>query len=197
MTLEQAQAGAAELQQQSEMAAILARLQEQEQLIAELKAAAENEGTGDLDFAIREFSKGRVQQTQWTSGQCRALTKSGALCGRLLDDHLAPDVGTPARVRDHTFRLTPFVHIEVRKPRNHYSRDDVVQAAAEPDAVEDTYYTERDAAARLGVTVPALRKLVKDGQVKADRVGSVVLVRRVSVDRIVALAELSEEPDSE
>lgn len=179
-----------ELEQGTLIAQMQAQLAAQQAQIAAMQQERNVDGDGSLQTALREFSKD-ITPTTFTASPCQAQTRSGAICGRAFDLHCAQDIGVPAPIHDHTFRLVPFEHEAKAKPRQFYTKDDPVQTVAAPETLEDTYLSEKQAAAQLQVSVPAVRKLVKDGQLKADRIGSVVLVRKSGVERIVALAEIA------
>ena len=183
----------------TDTAALLAEMQSalarQAAEIAELKSRPSPDESGELDKAIREFASQYESDVPGAKmkGPCIRVNREGVTCSRPWADHL-PDRDRPALVSTHSYLEAP---VNPPKPavKGYYRRDDAepvkVEAVAS-QALDDTYMTEKDAAAALGVTVPKMRGMVKAGTVKADRVGAVTLVRRQSVERIVQMAALAE-----
>ena len=172
------------------LTAMQTQLAQQAALINELQAK-QADGDGSLETALKEFAAQNSTPTTFTTTPCQHRYADGRQCGRYFDAHCAPDVGRRAEVGDHSFRLTPFEHEPKPKPRMYYAKDAVVVDVAPPESIEAMYLTEKQAAERLQMTVPAVRKLVKDGQLQADRIGTVVLLRKVGVERLAVLAEIA------
>jgi hypothetical protein len=178
----------------AEMQSTLAR---QAAEIAELRQRPAGDAEDALARAVREFAAQYESDVPGArmQGPCVRLTREGQPCGRPWAHHLPDDNGRPAIVSGHSYLerdLTP----GPGPRRGFYRRDDAEPVTVEAVAAEtlaDTYMTEKDAAARLAVTVPALRGMVKAGTVKSDRVGAVTLVRRQSVERIAETAALAAE----
>jgi len=142
--------------------------------------------------ALRQYAADRVQGTTWTTSPCQQLLADGRICGHYSDDHVAPDVGQRAKVADHPFRLNPYKPTDKPKPRGFYAADVKVQPVEAPESIADTYVTVAQAAKMLKMKPNEVKALVADGQLKADRIGSTTLVRKIAVERIVAMAQTAE-----
>ena len=168
-----------------------AQLASQQAEIEALRARGGDPG-GDIDEAIRQFAADRVQGTTWTTSPCQQIRPDGRVCGFYADDHVAPDVGTRAKVADHPFRLNPYKANDKPKPRGFYAADVKVKPVEAPESITDTYVTVAQAAKMLGMKPNEVKALVADGQLKADKIGSTTLVRKIAVERIVAMAQTAE-----
>lgn len=184
----------AALEVATEMAQMRALMAQQQAEIAELRAHQAGEGDGSLELAIREFERDKVAPTTFTTKPCQQVTKAGTLCNRLFAAHLEERLGMNPMPLGHTFRLEPFVASEKPKPRAFYQKDEPVAVVAAPEqSLEDTYLTVAQTAKALGMKAAEVKALIADGQLKADKVLGTVVVRRVAVERLIALASITEE----
>lgn len=148
---------------------------------------------GSIETAIAEFSKGKTGHVQGGAMQtpCQHQYADGRTCGKSWGDHLAQGSGNlnrdakRAKVTGHSYRQSPLQRSE--KPKGSYflrtAADDLYPVEDEqPKALPDLYVDEKTAAQMLGATVPQVRKMVRDQSLKADRIGSVTLIHRSSVD---------------
>lgn len=173
------------------LAQMQAQLAAQQAEIEALRSRGGDPG-GDIDEAIRQFAADRVQGTTWTTSPCQQLLADGRVCGFYSDDHVAPDVGQRAKVADHPFRLNPYKGTDKPKPRGFYAADVKVQPVEAPESITDTYMTVSQAAKALAVTVAEVKSMAADGRIRADKIGATVLVRKIAVDRLIALAQTAE-----
>lgn len=188
-----AQAVATDLDMQTMFAQMQAALAAQQAEIAALRAARNEDTDGSLAQALREFEAQHVTDTAWTASPCQHVDGNGRTCGRRFSSHVSERDGVRAEVADHTFRLTPLRHSDKPKPRAFYAKDEPTQRVDPTESVQDTYLSVAQAAKALGMKAAEVKALVADGQLKADKIGSTVLVRKVAVDRLLALAQVAED----
>lgn len=184
----------AALEQATELAQMRAEMAALRAETAELRAQRNSDGDGSLEQAIREFEHGRVAPTTFTTKPCQQITASGGLCGRVFNDHLEERLGMNPMPLGHSFRLSPFVPSTMTKPKSFYAKDEPVAVVVPPaEAIEDTYLTVAQTAKQLKIKVAEVRGLIADGQLKADKVLGTVVVRKVAVERLIAIASIAEQ----
>lgn len=182
-----------ELEMATELAQMKAALAAQQAEIASLRAHQPGEGDGSLETAIRTFEAERVQPTTYTTMPC-LYAKDGVTCGRRSADHIEERLGMNPMPLGHTFRLRPFEASAKPKPRAFYQKDEPVAVVAAPDtSIEDTYLTVAQTAKALKMKSAEVKALIADGQLKADKVLGTTVVRKVAVERLIALASIAEE----
>lgn len=173
--------------------AILARLEalekqnaEKEAEIARLREETNRQvgGTGDslqndlLEFRKREQDLGGVQ-----SGICLACGETWRNeYGDIRIIHMLNGPG------GHSFRS--YLNKKAQRPATYRRSED---RKIDPLMPEEVYMTEAVAASKLDMTIPKLRRLIKTGGVKADRIGKVTLVRTSSINGILELANATRE----
>lgn len=157
--------------------------------------AAERVNTPDdsLQVAIAEFERSYVADVPslMNTAMCHH-EENGRVCGLRYKDtqnnltHLS---------MSHTFLPQP--RKEATRHES-YTLTSVERARLEQrdPTVAETHMSIAQAAKALGQKPADVREMVRSGGLQTDKVGSVVLVRRQSVEKLLALAELSEdEPD--
>lgn len=119
---------------------------------------------------------------------CALTLPSGSLCGVPWPQH---------RGLDHSYFAAPPRHREGRTDAYQLTPEERAPVAPpDPSSPAEHYYSERQAADVLGIALKDLRGMLKAGTLASDRIGTVTLVRRDGVDRLVALASaLSEVAD--
>lgn len=181
----------ADLSTQTLLAQMQAQMAEQAALIRQLQSERAAEGDGSLQAALREFEAANVQVTAYMQAPCQHVLESGRACGQVFVAHIEEREGHRPMPLGHTFRTKPVVSVTPRKGA--YAREAKVQQVQPDDSIEATYLSVGQAAKALHMTQKAVRELVNDGQIKADKVGTTILVRKVAVDRMLALAQVEED----
>ncbi len=192
MTTEAAQAATANLDiatQLAQMQAAIASLQAENQALRETNAS---EADDFLQQQLKQFEAANVTKTTWTSSPCQHIYEDGQLCARIFYAHVSDKEGVRPEVQGHSFRLTPLVKNEKPKPKGFFSKDEPVKRVDPTESIEETYLSVAQAAKALEMKPAEVRALVADGQLKADKIGRTVLVRKVAVDRLLALAAVQE-----
>ena len=176
----------------------LAQMQEmiarQQAEIAALREQKAGDGDGSLEMALREFERDHVQPTSFTTSPCQHTDGAGRLCARVFDAHVEERLGMNPMPLGHTFRLSRFEPSNKPKPRAFFAKDEPVAVVAVPEtSIEDTYMSVAEAAKALKLKQTEVKALVADGQLKADTIPGSTFVRRVSVERIIAMAAVAEQ----
>lgn len=172
-----------ELSTQTMLAQMQAQLAAQAAELRELRANRSAEGDGLVAAAVAEM-EARIQPTGFTTTPC-------ALCGRLFADHVSDTPGVRALVTDHTWRKDP-VHSVPPQPGT-YARAEQTKAVEPDNAIEDTYMSVAQTAKALKLKQAEVKSLIADGQLKADKILGTTVVRKVSVERLIALASVEAE----
>lgn len=173
---------------------IATQLAEMQALIAAQNAqivalqSQQNEGADDfLQQQLRQFEAEKIAPTPFTTLGCKLVG-----CGRLFRDHVEERMGFPPMPLGHTFYATPPRSSDQPKPTSFYAKDEPVRAVEPESSIEDTYMSVADAARALQLKQAEVKSLIADGQLKADKILGATFVRRVSVERIVAMAAVQE-----
>jgi len=148
-----------------------------------------------LEAGLAELDRqyGSDVPSMMNSSTCRHV-EGGAVCGMRYKD--ARNELTHAGL-NHSF--LPFDKPVASRAAS-YTLTALERAKLEGDQkqepVAEAYLSVQQAALMLSVTPAKVRAMVKSRGLRADTVGKVILVRRESVDRLLALAELSsDEPE--
>lgn len=164
-------------------------------------------GADSIEFAIAEFAKDKTGHVQGGAMQapCAHVSPEGVPCGQPWRDHLPAGTenlnrdGGYVRISGHKYRQKPLVTSDKPKGNGyHLTAADLAKYGLdkpEEQPIEALYIDEPTAATLLGATVAQVRKMIKSESIKADRIGKVTLVHRISVDRIVAMRELAQGGD--
>lgn len=175
--------------------------------LAEMRERLE-EGAGQPDDSIavarREIEAQFFNATPSIMDKpCAHVDQDGNVCGKswkLDNDTIRAIHNTPA-LGTHSYRPVPVLSNPTSAGNAyHLSKSDREQYGVEepePKTAQDTYVSEKQAAAMLSVNVKALRAMLKAGTVAADKIGEVTLVRRQSVERILAMAEAARGADGD
>lgn len=161
-------------------------------------------GDASIALARREIEAQYFRPTpSIMDAPCQHVYPDGTMCGsswKLDNDTIRP-LHMPLAIGGHSYRPKPLeVPEEQAGPMYRLSKTDRALYGVEepaPKQATEIYLSEKQAAGQLGVTVKALRGMVKAETVQADRIGDVTLVRRASVERILAMTEAIREAGTE
>lgn len=177
-----------------QMQSDLARLSAENAVLREQMAnGVQDAATDSLKMAVREFDASRrvAVPGQRMTGPCIALVGDKP-CGHIWEDHVGDFDGSRPKVTGHSYRNAERPHPEKRKPRRYYAKEEKAVPVAE-EVTEDMLMTVSQAAEALGVKSAEAKQMVADGLLPMLKVGRTVLVKRVGVDKILALAAMEGE----
>ena len=154
------------------------------------------------DPALSEITKQYVHDTRANpllrtimDNPCCHVDDDGTVCGqswKVDNDTIRAIHNVPAR-GTHSFRGVPLeIPSEPAGGIYRLAKDDMERFGIEaprPLTAAEMYLSEKQAAAMLKVNVKALREMVKAKTIEVDKIADVTLVRRQSVERVIALAE--------
>lgn len=152
------------------------------------------EAADSLSIALREFRKDREvdDPNNRMNRPCAHVKDDGSMCGvRWRTD------GQITHPIDHSYRPNALKSTDATKGKQYvFTKNDLVDYGLPPEAPTvapaEVYCTEQQAAEMLGATVPQVRKMTRSGTIGKDQIGTVVLLHRADVLRIVALKEAAE-----
>lgn len=178
----------------------------QELALLREQVANGNGGPDDsITVGLREMERGTFDPTVRSimDNPCAHVFPDGAVCGLSWkqNNDTIRQIHREYSPGSHSYRPTPLVLPDGPPPGNGYALQKIDLARfgldqPEPQSAVDTYVSEKQAAGMLTVNVKQLRAMVKARTLEADKIGEVTLIRKQSVERVIALAAIAADEDN-